>query len=279
MTGENGALQPEEYEAFRDFVAESSGLVLGENKHYLVVSRLSRLVKEAGLASISQLLNAIRNDVRLRRRAIEAMMTHETFWFRDAAPFGIVSERVLPELGRRYRKRPLRVWSAACSFGQEPYSIAISVEELKRSQPGLINNVEILATDISPSALTRAAAGIYDHLAAARGLSETLRERYFQRGAEDWTVRPEVRRHVRFQPHNLLESYALLGRFDVIFCRNVLIYFAEATKRDILARLHQALNPGGYLFLGASESLIYYSDAFEIVRCDRGVVYRRHESG
>lgn len=274
VSSKDNAMSPENYASFRALLAKESGLVLGANKQYLVVSRLLPLVREAGFDSVDGLLDAVPGNARLRRRAINAMMTHETFWFRDAVPFNILAERVLPELARRCR-RPLRIWSAACSFGQEPYSIAITIEETLRRQPGLIAGAEILGTDISPAALTRAAAGIYNELAAARGLSPALRESYFRPGAEGWIVRSAVRRHVRFQPHNLLDSYALLGRFDIIFCRNVLIYFAEATKRDIVARLREALNPGGYLFLGASESLIYYSNAFETVRCQPGVVYRR----
>lgn len=277
VSRDNGGLQlqPEEYDAFRECLARSSGLVLGEHKQYLVVSRLTRLLRETGLGSLRELLAGIRSDSRLRARAIEAMMTHETFWFRDAVPFNILSERVLPDLAQRQRRR-LRIWSAACSYGQEPYSIGMMLEELARSRPGLLaTGTEILATDLSLMALQKATAGVYDHLASARGLSQALRDRYFVAATEGWAVRPEVKRHVHFREFNLLDSYALLGRFDVIFCRNVLIYFSEVTKRDVLARLRAALNPGGYLFLGASEALLQHADAFEAVRCNLGVVYRR----
>ncbi|HFD79955.1 MAG TPA: protein-glutamate O-methyltransferase CheR [Gammaproteobacteria bacterium] len=271
-----------EYEDFRRFLEETSGILLGDNKHYLVQSRLGRLMKESGLGSLAELLSRLyreRQGSGLREQVIEAMTTNETFWFRDDHPFRILARQVLPEFAEQ--RRPLRIWSAACSTGQEPYSISITVEEYQAANGGRPVDAQIVATDISPAVLEDAREGCYDAMALARGLPRDIRQRYFEKDSrhwEDrWRVRTEVRQRVRFSRLNLLSSYSALGRFDVIFCRNVLIYFSAASKRDILGRMAQTLNPGGYLFLGASEAISQYSDAFEMVRCNPGVVYRRKD--
>jgi len=271
----NGVLAPDEYEAFRVFLEQACGIVLGDNKHYLVVSRLSRVLSEQGIDSLGELvrrLKASRGDG-LRERIIEAMTTNETYWFRDGYPFEVLKTRIIPELAGR-GPRPLKIWSAACSSGQEPYSISIAVQEWLNARPGHALQVEILGTDISPAMLKLAQEGHYDAMTAGRGLSEERKRRYLIDRGNGWQVRPEIRDRVRFMPANLLQSYSLLGRFDVIFCRNVLIYFSADSKRDILKRMAGVLNPGGYLFLGSSESITQYSDAFELVRCNPGVVYR-----
>lgn len=270
-----------EYEEFRRFLEEACGILLGENKHYLVQSRLGRMVNDAGVASLGDLVGQLRRERSggpLREKVIEAMTTNETFWFRDNHPFQILSEHVLRDLVQR-RQRSARVWSAACSTGQEPYSVSITVQEFLNRNPGALTDVQIVATDISPAVLEEAKAACYDALAVARGLPTDIKDRYFQKDQhhweERWQVKAEVRKRVRFSHANLLASYAALGRFDVIFCRNVLIYFSMASKVDILKRMADVLNPGGYLFLGASESISQYSDAFEMVRCNPGVVYRK----
>jgi len=270
-----------EYEEFRRFLEEACGILLGDNKHYLVQSRLGRMVNDNGVASLGDLVGQLRRERSggpLREKVIEAMTTNETFWFRDNHPFRILSERILPEYAQR-KQRSARVWSAACSTGQEPYSIGITVQEFLSKNPGAISDVQIVATDISPAVLEEAKAGYYDALAVARGLPPDVKGRYFQKDQqhweERWQVKADIRKRVRFTHANLLSSYSALGRFDVIFCRNVLIYFSMASKVDILKRMADALNPGGYLFLGASESISQYSAAFEMLRCDPGVVYRK----
>lgn len=272
----DSAITPEHYEAFRRLLADSAGLALGDNKHYLLGSRLSRLARELGVSSAAALLNVVGRDAVVRRKVVEAMMTHETFWFRDGFPCTNLIEHVLPALVDG-RSMPLRIWSAACSFGQEPYSISIAIEEARRTSASARVPIEIFATDLSAPAISKAKEGIYDQLAAARGLPAHLRGRYFVEALNGWSIKPEIKARVRFQTFNLLDSYATIGRFDVIFCRNVLIYFSEKVKRDVLARMAATLRPGGFLFLGASESLIHYSDAFETVRCNPGVVYRRRD--
>lgn len=272
----SNAIEPQDYEDFRLFLEKSCGLVLGDNKHYLVTSRLSRLMDEFSVASVSDLLRLLKSGTRagLRARVIEAMTTNETYWFRDVFPFEILRERILPELGKR-GVNPVKVWSAACSSGQEAYSVSMVVSELQQSRPGLLKDVQIVGTDISTAIVNDARAATYDHLSVGRGLSPERRDRYFMRKDDRWQVRPEIRARASFREFNLLDSYSLLGRFDIIFCRNVLIYFSPESKRDILNRMADILNPGGYLFLGASESMASYSDAFEMQRCNPGVVYRK----
>jgi chemotaxis protein methyltransferase CheR len=270
-----------EYEEFRQFLENVCGILLGDNKHYLVQSRLGKMVADSGLGSLGDLVGQLRREHAggsLRERVIEAMTTNETFWFRDSHPFKILSERILPECAQR-KQRSSRIWSAACSTGQEPYSVSITVQEYLSRNPGSIADVQLVATDISPAVLAEAKAGFYDTMAVARGLPAEIKNRYFnkdkQHWEERWQLRDDIRKRVRFTQANLLASYATLGRFDVIFCRNVLIYFSSASKVDILRRMADILNPGGYLFLGASEAITQYSDAFDMVRCDPGVVYKK----
>ncbi len=276
MTLSATVISPEEYRDFRSFLEKACGIVLGENKQYLVSSRLSRVMHEFDLKSFGELVAAIKREAQtpLRSRIVEAMTTNETSWFRDNHPFATLKERIFPELGK-LRRNPIRVWSAACSSGQEPYSISMTVHEFQMSNPGVMSGeVAIVATDISPAIVNQARSGRYDSLSMARGLSLERKQRYFRLEGDMMEIIPAVRKRVQFRELNLLQSYALLGRFDVIFCRNVLIYFSGDSKRDILERLGRALNPGGYLFLGGSESITGLSDAFEMVRHGGGVVYR-----
>jgi chemotaxis protein methyltransferase CheR len=274
-------IKPDEYDEFRRFLEEACGILLGDNKHYLVQSRLNRVVSDSGLGSLGDLVGRLRSERAggaLRERVIEAMTTNETFWFRDNHPFSILGGQVLPDYIKR-KQRTLAIWSAACSTGQEPYSISISVQEFLARNPGSFSDIRITATDISPAVLEEARQGSYDSMALARGLPADIRSRYFKRDTshwqERWQLRDDVRKRVRFTQGNLLASYTPLGRFDVIFCRNVLIYFSAESKVDILRRMAESLNPGGYLFLGASEAITQYSTAFEMLRCNPGVVYRK----
>ncbi len=265
-----------DYAAFCVFLEQACGIVLGDNKHYLVKSRLNRLMQEFSFSSLGSMLDAFKRDTRsgLRERTIDAMTTNETMWFRDTYPYEIIKQVILPELAKQ-RGRASRIWSAACSSGQESYSISMCVSEYQQAKPGsLTGEVQIVATDISPSMLQVAKYATYDGLSVVRGLEEARKQRFFTKKADAWEVRPEIRQRVRFSELNLLNSYVLLGRFDVIFCRNVLIYFSADLKRDILTRMAQALNPSGYLLLGGSESPMGYTDAFEMVRCAQGVFYR-----
>ena len=270
-----------EYEDFRRFLEDACGILLGDNKHYLVQSRLNKMVVDDGVSSLGDLVGRLRRERSggaLREQVIEAMTTNETFWFRDNHPFKILTEEVLPEFSKRKVRTP-KIWSAACSTGQEPYSISIIVQDYLRQNLGALNDVQVTATDISPAVIEDAKKGYYDAMAVARGLPADIKNRYFVRDSahweERWQVSNEIRRRVRFTHGNLLASYASLGRFDAIFCRNVLIYFSSESKIDIIKRMADCLNPGGYLFLGASEAISQYSDAFEMLRCNPGVVYRK----
>ena len=276
-------ISTDDYEAFRLFLEDACGILLGDNKHYLVQSRLRRMASEAGVQSLGDLVTQLRRERvggAMRERVVEAMTTNETFWFRDKHPFGILSGLILPECAKRKQRTP-RIWSAACSTGQEPYSISMTVQDYLAKNPGSVSDAQIIATDISPAVLAEAKEGYYDPMALARGLPTDVRDRYFEKDAkhweERWQIRADIRRRVRFTQGNLLTSYASLGRFDVIFCRNVLIYFSSESKVDIIGRMAAILNPGGYLLLGAAEAITQYSDAFDMVRCNPGVVYRKKD--
>lgn len=267
-------LTESEYDAFRKFLAHSSGIVLGDQKHYLVVSRLSRLARDTGLDSLSELLARLPGDRALAREAIEAMTTNETSWFRDRHPYLNLRDHILPELGTR--SRSLRVWSAACSSGQEPYSISIMADESQRMHPLMpAPQIQIVGTDVAERVIRDAQLATYDRFSMGRGIDDELRARYFVHKGETWEIVGKIKSRVSFRVFNLLESYAPLGRFDVIFCRNVLIYFSAATKEDVLRRLAQALNPGGYLLLGAAETIGGAGDLLELVRFGNGSAYRR----
>jgi chemotaxis protein methyltransferase CheR len=258
-------------EAFRKLVLERSGLSLGADKDYLLQSRLTPLMREEGLATLDALFARIRLDPRgrLAQRGIDAMATHESYFFRDATPFDQLRDVLLPALvARRGGARRLRVWSAACSSGQEPYSLAMLVLEERRLMPDW--SVEIVATDMSAPILDRARRGLYSDFEVARGLSDERRSRWLRRDGADWSIAPEVRCMVQFRPHNLMDGTAGMGRFDLIFCRNVLIYFEQGQKRWALARLAEALEPDGALVLGSAETVVGLDSAFEPMTGLRG---------
>jgi chemotaxis protein methyltransferase CheR len=263
----------EEYRCFCRFLEESCGIVLGENKQYLVATRLNRLMAELSLPSLGELLDRVRHHrlPGLRERVIEAMTTNETSWFRDDYPYDILKSVIFPGFVKA-GKMPIRVWSAACSSGQEPYSIAMTALEYGLSPP-----IQILATDISASMLRDAKSGVYAAATTERGLSLERRQRFFSpMGTGQWQVTPDLRRQISFREFNLLQGYQSLGTFQLIFCRNVLIYFSLASKRDIISRMAQILSPGGWLFLGASESIVSYCADFDLIRYPTGgMVYRR----
>ncbi|MCY1281233.1 Chemotaxis protein methyltransferase Cher2 [compost metagenome] len=188
----------------------------------------------------------------------------------------MLKSRVLPELLKETPNQRLRIWSAASSSGQEPYSLSMAIDEFERSNLGqLRGGVQILATDLSSSMLQACRSGEYDSLAIGRGLSQERLQRYFDNKASGrWAVKPAIRSRVEFRALNLLDSYAALGKFDIVFCRNVLIYFSAEMKKDILQRIHATLRPGGYLFLGASEALNGLPDLYQMVQCSPGIIYK-----
>ncbi|ARV71934.1 protein-glutamate O-methyltransferase [Vibrio campbellii] len=268
-------ISDQEYRDFSRFLESQCGIVLGDSKQYLVRSRLSPLVTKFKLASLSDLLRDVvtgRNR-ELRVAAVDAMTTNETLWFRDTYPFTVLADKLLPEMAAN--KRPIKIWSAASSSGQEPYSMAMTILETQQRKPGLLPSVSITATDISASMLEMCRAGVYDNLALGRGLSPERRRTFFEDAGDGrMKVKDNVKRLVNFRPQNLMDSYALMGKFDIIFCRNVLIYFSPEMKSKVLNQMANSLNPGGYLLLGASESLTGLTDKFEMVRCNPGIIYK-----
>lgn len=270
-------VSPESYLKFRQFLEQQCGIVLGENKQYLVRSRLASLLYKFNCPSTDALIDVVVKgyDRTLLQSVIDAMTTNETLWFRDSYPFDLLIKDLLPKLAEKSQR--IRIWSAACSSGQEPYSIAMSILEYQKQRPGALRGgVEIIATDLSSEMLEKSEQGIYDELSLARGLSPQRRQAFFQTHASgQMQLRPEVRRMVSFKSLNLLSSYASLGRFDVVFCRNVLIYFSAEVKQKILQQIAAQLQPSGVLFLGASESISAASDFYAMVKCHPGLYYQK----
>lgn len=267
-----------DFDQFRIFLEKTCGILLGNNKQYLVSSRLNKLMEQQGIKTLGDLVRKIQAQPRsgLREQVVDAMTTNETLWFRDTYPFEVLRSRVLPELLKNAPGQRLRIWSAACSSGQEPYSLSMTIDEYERLSPGQPKTaVQIVATELSGAMLAASKAAEYDSLAIARGLSSERLQRYFDvKSPGRWVVKSTVRSRVEFRVQNLLDSYAVLGKFDVVFCRNVLIYFSADVKKDILKRIHATLKPGGYLFLGASEALNGLPELYQMVQCSPGIIYR-----
>lgn len=265
------------YKQFSAFLEAQVGIVVGPNKQYLVKSRLSPLVGIHGCSSLEELINKSMNirERELKMVVIDAMTTNETLWFRDVYPFQLLSDKLFPELGKN--GKVIKIWSAASSSGQEPYSIAMTALEHQYKKPGTLSGgVQITATDISVSMLNQCKEGIYDNLALARGLSTERKRQFFESCSDPakMKISDRVKKLVTFRHFNLLDNYAPLGKFDLIFCRNVLIYFSPEIKSKILNQFATSLNPGGYLLLGASESLSGLTDRFEMIRCNPGIIYK-----
>ncbi len=273
----NKELQESEYKLFRDFLEQQCGIVLGDNKQYLVKSRLAPLMQRFGLATLSELLNKTLSpfERQLRSAVIDAMTTNETLWFRDNYPYELLKNQIFPEFEKE--QKTVKIWSAASSSGQEPYSIAMTALEYQQSRPSAFPlGVHILGTDISNAMLEHCQRAEYDGLALSRGLSPERRSKFFDNSGNGMMrLKDAVRKNVSFRHLNLLDSYTLLGKFDIIFCRNVLIYFSPEVKMKIIKQFSQSLNPRGYLFLGASESLSSLNNDFDMLRCNPGIVYRK----
>ncbi|ACE83898.1 CheR family methyltransferase [Cellvibrio japonicus] len=273
-------IDPGEFDQFRQFLEDACGISLGDNKQYLVTNRIRRILEENNLHSFGELVKVLKQGFnrKLREQVIDCMTTNETFWFRDIYPYEYLRNTLLPQLMVPNNRMfgPIRIWSAACSSGQEPYSISMMVEEYKRLQMGNLSRpVQVIATDLSSTVLEQARKGEYDRLSVIRGLTEDRLDRYFDKLSDNtWRVKSAIKERIEFRPMNLMDSYAVLGKFDIVFCRNVLIYFNAELKRQILQKIHASLRPGGILFLGSSEGLAGVADLFEMVRCEPGIVYR-----
>jgi chemotaxis protein methyltransferase CheR len=277
---ETPTLNGNEFQLLRAYIEKQCGIALGEDKAYLVAGRLSGLLAESGAGDFFGLYHKAVADrtLVLRDKIVQAMTTNETLWFRDRYPFDILREVILPEMDRQLRaglRRKVRIWSAACSTGQEPYSIAMAVLEYGRRHSLLPwQNLEIVATDISSPVLFLALAGRYDQLSISRGLPPEMLARYFTQSGRVWVLSEKIRSLVRFTKFNLQDNPAGLGRFDVVFCRNVGIYFADASRRVLFSRLADALRPAGSLLVGASESVTNYSAEFKMQKYQNAIYYQ-----
>ena len=267
-------LLPHEYSELCGYIESITGIVLGEGKEHLVSSRLGKLLRDYRLDSFSELIRTIRTDenMALRMAVIDAMTSKEAAWFRDMPHFRLLTNTIMPEAAKGVGT--FRVWSVACASGQEPYAVAMSLAEFQKNNPAFPRRIDVVATDFSEAILTEAKRGLYCSLATVEGVNDELRKKFFIPNGDCSEVRPDIKRMVNFRKLNLLDSYEGMGRFDVIFCRNVLVYFSQAIRTDALERMIRTLKPGGYLFLGAGEPLDDPKGRFEQVIDHGGCVYR-----
>lgn len=265
-------MTPTDYDFLRKLLKDRSGLVLSAEKQYLVESRLLPVARKAGLSTLTELVvklrgagaEALTNDV------VEAMTTNESFFFRDKLPFEHFQNFIMPALlATRAKQKRIRIWCAAASTGQEPYSIAMVLKEMAKQTEGF--RIEIIGTDISTEVLEKAKAGIYSQFEVQRGLPIQLLVKNFTQVGEMWQLASDVRAMVQFRPLNLLRDFSSLGMMDVIYCRNVLIYFDQATKVDVIDRLAKMMPPDGFLSLGAAETVVGLTDSFKAVTGRRGI--------
>jgi chemotaxis protein methyltransferase CheR len=265
-------MNPAEYDYLRQFLKSRSGLVLSNEKQYLIESRLLPVARKAGLQSIAALVAKLKEprETVLAEAVVEAMTTNESFFYRDKTPFEHFTQMMMPEmLKARASQKKIRIWCAAASTGQEPYTLAMCLKEMERQLLGW--RIEILGTDISNEVLDRAKAGTYTQFEVQRGLPIQLLLKYFTQQGESWTIAPELRSMVQWRKFNLLDSFASFGQFDIVFCRNVLIYFDQTTKVDILGRISKIMATDGYLVLGAAETVVGLTDAFKPAPDRRGL--------
>jgi len=265
-------VKPDDFAFFTKYIYDQTGLVLGPDKMYLIESRLSPLARKYGVASIDLLVGQLRTSktADLQRDIVDAMMTNESFFFRDGKPFDQFRQIVLPGLLQsRATKKAFRIWCAAASTGQEPYTLAMILKEEAAKLAGW--RVDIVGTDISHEALERAKAGVYTQFEVQRGLPIQLLVKYFKQQGDKWQIAPEIRSAVQYKSFNLLSEFASLGAFDVIFCRNVLIYFDQKTKGTILDRMAKLLPADGLLYLGGAETVLGVTERFQPMPGQRGI--------
>ncbi|MBA2954015.1 methyltransferase domain-containing protein [Nocardioides sp. MAH-18] len=260
----------------RELVRAESAIVLEPGKEYLVESRLVPLARAAGHPDVDAYVAQLstRRSPAALKQVVEALTTNETSWFRDTDPYTTLRETIFPELARNRPRKQLRVWAAACSSGQEPYSIVMTAMDT----PALAGwRVDVTATDLSEEMLERGRRGEYSQLEVNRGLPATTLVRHFERQGLNWRINQSIRERVEFRHLNLTRPFPPMGQFDVVFLRNVLIYFDMPTKREVLQRVRQVLAPDGHLFLGAAEMTMGVDDAWERVPAGRSSVYRIRE--
>jgi chemotaxis protein methyltransferase CheR len=264
-------VKPPEYEYLRKILKDHSGLDLSADKQYLIESRLLPLSRKCGLPGISELVQKMMGGApSITSQVVEAMTTNETFFFRDKVPFEHFRNAIMPEvLKARAGRKSIRIWCAAGSTGQEPYSLAMSLKEMGAALAGW--RVDIVATDLSTEVLEKSKSGIYSQFEVQRGLPIQLLVKYFKQNGELWQINPELRAMVQHRQLNLLHDFSQLGTFDVIFCRNVLIYFDQDTKINVFGRLARMMESDGFLVLGAAETVVGLTDVFKPFPDKRGL--------
>ncbi len=264
-------MNSQDFEFVSQLLRKRAGIVLTGDKMYLLESRLAPLARKEGLPSIDDLIHVVRSrrEERLINQLVDVMTTNETYFFRDRTPFDHLKDAIFPVLGEARKGSRIRIWCAACSTGQEPYSIAMMLDQNPALTAGV--PVEIVATDISDRCLDRARQGLFTQFEVQRGLPIQMLMHYFTQQDDHWRISERMRQMVSFKKLNLMEPAFNLGNFDAVFCRNVLIYFDGPTKGTVLNRIAQSLNPGGFLMLGAAESLVGVTPSFEPAQDRRGL--------
>ena len=274
-------MNPDDFEFLSTLVQDKSGIVLSEDKAYLLTSRLNPVATQHGFASIDDMVAAMklgRTSTRIEEEIVDAMTTNESYFFRDRTPFESFDQDIVPYFVQaRSADRKLRIWCAAASSGQEPYSLAILLKEAAHKFAGW--RTDILGTDISSEILEKARTGLYSQFEVQRGMPIQMLAKYFEKRGEMWQIDSAIRAMVEYRRFNLLDRMVGLGTFDIVFCRNVLIYFDRETKADILSRISQQMSSDGVLVLGAAETVIGISSVFEPVQGQRGFFQKSTTSG
>lgn len=265
-------LRPADFDLFKTMLYEKSGLVITPDKSYLLESRLAPHLKTWGLADMAALAEKLRKlpDKAIIDVIVDAMTTNETSFFRDMKPFDKFRDVVVPAiLAKKGAGAPIKIWSAACSSGQEPYTLALTIKENALKWAG--TKFDILATDLSTEILAQAKAATYTQFEVQRGMPIQLLIKYFSQNGDKWTVKDDLKQFITFQKFNLLDSMDHMGPFDIIFCRNVLIYFDQQTKGKVLEKMRKRLHPHGFLFLGGAETVLGITNAFKPMEGERGL--------
>ena len=264
------------YEFYRDFLFQQSGYVLTEDKKYLLDTKLEPVIKQHQIESVTELANKLKTlpTMILKQDVVDAMTINETFFFRDISPFQVLERLVENEFIRNQGRSSISYWSAACSSGQEAYSIAMTMEKLAKQVKPI--GYKIQASDISSEIVEKARAGIYNDFEVRRGLSDVQVSTYFDKIESGWQIRDILKRHTNFKIGNLVRDFYTGGPFDVVFLRNVLIYFDTETKTKILEKMHRIIAPEGYLVLGAPETVMGLGDYFSAVPEYKGYYKPNH---
>ncbi len=273
-------LTEKEFLKIRDLLVAICGIDLKPDQDYLVETRLTEVATEIGANTFGELHQAMVSNDELLNRVVDLMTTNETLWFRDDSCWNTIEQAILPQFLKKIKLgQKVRVWSSASSTGQEAYSFIITIKEFlaKQGLDHLISNVEIVGSDISKAALYLAENARYDPFTISRGMDETRRDKYFVKENNSFKLSNDIKEHVSFQHFNLMNSFKPLGKFDLIFCRNVAIYFSREFKEELFLKISQSLTPDGILLLGATESLFGLQTNFESQNCGNGIYFTLKE--